>query len=67
MIVAAAVIFMNGTPFMVSVSRGINFTMVEYFSQGLKTVINNYIWKIFQLFKNNGYTMRTFLMDREFE
>ena len=36
MTVAADVMFVNRIPFVVSVSRGVNFTIVEYGSKGLK-------------------------------
>ena len=64
MTIAADVIFLNNIPFLVSVLRGINFTMVEYVSQRLKTVLANYSGKILQFYKNNKYTIKTFLMDR---
>ena len=67
MTVAADVMFVNRIPFVVSVLRGVNLTMVEYFIQWLKTVLANSIREIFQFYKNNGYTIKTFLMDREFE
>ena len=62
--VAADVMFVNGIPFWVSVLRGFNFTMVEYVIQRLKTVLANSIGKIFQIYKNNGYNIKTFLMYR---
>ena len=52
---------------MVSVLRGVNFTTVEYVSQRLKTVLAYSIGKIFQFYRNNGYTIKTVLMDRDFE
>ena len=52
---------------MVSVSRGFNLKMVEYVIQRLKTVLANYTEKIFKFYKNKGYTIKTFLTDREFE
>ena len=51
MTVAADVMFVNGIPVLVSFSRGINFTTVEYVSQRLKTVLANYIGKVFQFYK----------------
>ena len=66
LIVSVDVMFVNGIPFVVNVLRGVNFTMVEYFSQRLKTVLSNSIVKIFQFYRNNGYAIKTFLMDREF-
>ena len=41
--------------------------MVEYVSQILKIVLTNSIEKDFKLYKNNGYNIKSFLMDREFE
>ena len=64
---AADVIFVNGIPFVVSVSKGVNFTMVEYVIQSSKTVLANFTGKIFQFNKNNRYNIKTFLMDRCFE
>ena len=52
---------------MIGVSRGVNFTTVEYFSRRLKTVLANSIGNIFQFYKNNGCTIKTFLVNREFE
>ena len=49
MTVEAYVFFVNGIPFVVSVSKGVNFTMVEYVIQRLKTVLTNFIRKTFQL------------------
>ena len=66
MTVEAYVFFVNSIPFVVSVSRGVNFTMVEYGIQRLKTVLTNFIGKKFQLYKNIEYTIKMFLMDREF-
>ena len=60
--VAANVMFVNGIPFVVSVSRWVNLTMVEYVSRRLKTVLANSIGEIFQLYTNNGYTIITFLV-----
>ena len=35
--------FVNGIPFVVSVSIGVNFTTVEYVIQRLNTILANYI------------------------
>ena len=59
--------FVNRIPFLVSVLRRVNFTMVEYVSRRLNTILPNSIEKIFQFYKNNGYTIETFLMDMELE
>ena len=65
--VASDVFFLNGIPFVVSVSRGVNLTTVEYVRQRLKTVLANFTGKIFQFNKNNRYNIKTFLVDRCFE
>ena len=65
--VAADVMFVKKIPFVVSGLRGVNFIIVEYFTQRSKTVIAISISKIFQFYKNNGYTIKKFLMNREFE
>ena len=67
MSVAADVMFVNKIPFVVSISRGVNFTMVGYVIQKLNTIIANSIGNIFQFYKNNEYTIKTFLMDRDLE
>ena len=63
--IVSDVMFVNGIPFVVSVSTGVNFTTVEYVCQRLNTVLANSIGEIFQFYKNNGYNIRTFLMDRK--
>ena len=67
MTVASDFMFINRIPFMFSFLIGSNFTMVEYVSQILKIVLTNSIEKDFKLHKNNGYNIKSFLMDREFE
>ena len=57
MTVAADVMFVNRIPFVVSVLIGVNSTTVEYVSRRLKTILANSIGKIFQFYKNNGYTI----------
>ena len=58
--------FVNRIPFVVNFLREVNFTTVKYVSQRLKTVLANYIRNIFKFHRNNGYNIKTFLMDREF-
>ena len=59
--------FVNRILFVVSVLRGVNFKMVEYVKWRLNTLLAYSIKKIFQFYKNNEYTIKTFLMDRDFE
>ena len=67
MTVASDVMFMNRIAFVVSVLIGANLTIVEYVSQRLKTVLTKFIGKTFQSYKNNGYNIKNFLTDMEFE
>ena len=56
--VADDVMFVNGIPFVVSVSKGVNLKMVEYVSRRLKNVFDNSIGNIFHFYKNNGYNIK---------
>ena len=67
MTVAADIIFMNRIQFLVSVSRGANFTMVDNVRQRLKAILTESIGKAFQFYKNNRYNIKKFLIDGDFE
>ena len=56
--VPSDVIFVKNVPFVVIFLRGVNFSMLEYVSRGLKTLITNYIMNIFQFIKNNIYNIK---------
>ena len=64
--VADDVMFVNRIPIVISILRRFNFTMVKYVSQRLNNVLANSTGGIFQFHKNNRYTIKTLLMDREF-
>ena len=49
-LVASDFMFVNGIPFVVSFSRGVNLTTVEYVSQRLKTVLVYSIGMTFQFY-----------------
>ena len=66
LIVAADVMFVNVISFVVIVLRGVNFTMLNCVSRRLKTLLANSIVNIFQFYKNNVYTIKTFLLYRYF-
>ena len=57
--VAVDVMFLNVIPFEGSFLRGINLKTVEFVSQWLKTVLANFIGKIFWFYKDNEYTIKT--------
>ena len=63
--VTADIMFVNNIPFMVSVSRGVNFTTVEYVSLGLKTILYKSMVMKIQLYKNNIYNIKAFLTNRQ--
>ena len=58
MMVAADIMFMNRIPFVFSVSKVANFTMVEFGRQRLNTVLTNSIWKEFKFYKKKGYNIK---------
>ena len=62
--VAAGVMSGKGIPFVLSVSRGINFTTVEYASQRLNTILANSIGNIFQFYKIMDILLKTFLTNK---
>jgi hypothetical protein len=61
------IMFVNGIPFMVSISRKINFTTVEYLLGRKQPQLVSSIKKIINLYRTRGFTIDTALMDREFE
>jgi hypothetical protein len=64
---AIDIMFVNGLPFLVSISRKIKFTTVEYLIGRKQHHLVNSIKKIVNLYKQRGFTIETALMDREFE
>jgi hypothetical protein len=61
------IMFVNGLPFMVSISWKINFTTVEYLLGRKQSQLVNSIKKIVNLYRTRGFTIYTALVDREFE
>jgi hypothetical protein len=64
---AIYIMFVNGLPFVVSISRKIKFTTVEYLLRRKQNHLVKSIRKIINLYKQRGFTIETALMDREFE
>jgi hypothetical protein len=64
---AIDIMFVNGLPFLVSISRKIKSTTVEYLIGRKQHHLVNSIKKIVNLYKQRGFTIETALMDREFE
>jgi hypothetical protein len=65
--IAADVMFVNGLPFVVTISRKIKFTTTEYVPSRSRSNIVKSIIKIVYLYKTRGFNPNTALMDREFE
>jgi hypothetical protein len=61
------IMFVNGLPFMVSVSRKIKYTTVEYLPGRKQPQLVMSIKKIVNLYTSRCFTVDTALMDREFE
>jgi hypothetical protein len=59
--------FVNSLPFMVSVSRKIKFTTVEYLHGQKCPQLVMSIKKIINLYQARGFNVETALKDREFE
>jgi hypothetical protein len=65
--IAADVMFVNGLPFVVTISRKIKFTTTEYVpSRSQQNLVKSLI-KIVYLYKTRGFNPDPALMDREFE
>ena len=55
------VIFVNGVPFLVTLSRNIRLFTVELVK------MTDYLVKVSKLYARGGFTVRTILMDQEFD
>jgi hypothetical protein len=64
---AANILFVNGMPFVMSMSRKIKFATMEYVSSRSEPNLIRSLLKIIKLYKARGFDPRTALMDREFE
>jgi hypothetical protein len=65
--VAADIMFVNGLPFVTSISRKVKFTTIEYITTWSEPNLIKSLLKIVSLYKARGFTPSTALMDREFE
>jgi hypothetical protein len=63
---AVDIMFVCGLPFMVSISRKIKFTTVEYLPGRKQPMLIKSLRKILRLYHNHGFKVGTSLMDREF-
>jgi hypothetical protein len=65
--VAADIMFVNGMPFITSISRNIKFTTIEYVTSRSETNLVKSLLNIISLYKARGFAPSTALMDRELE
>eukprot|EP00956_Cyclotella_meneghiniana_P035517 scaffold115573_cov38-Cyclotella_meneghiniana.AAC.1 len=66
-VLAADVMFVDGLPFFVTLSRGIKLFTIEYLpSRTAEQLISN-LNKVVKLYRRGGYVVRVALMDMEFE
>jgi hypothetical protein len=64
---AADILFVNGMPFVTSLSRKIKFATMEYVSSRSEPNLIRSLLKIIKLYRARGFDPRIALMDREFE
>jgi hypothetical protein len=66
-VLAVDVMFVDGIPFLVSVSRGINLITAEFTPVRTAKNLANNIKHILQVYSRGGFRITTLLMDNEFE
>ncbi len=64
---AADVFFVDGTGFLMTVSRNIKFITAEYVATRTAKNLSIHMDRVTQVYKHAGFNVRTILMDREFE
>ena len=63
----ADVMFVNGLPFFVTMSRDIKMVSVEFLPSRTAEQLRSSITKVIYIYRRGGYMVRTCLMDMEFE
>ena len=61
------VIFVNGLPFLTTLSRDIRFGMAEQFPSRTAKQLANSLMKVVKLYAKGGFVVRNLLMDGEFD
>ena len=64
---AADVYFVDGAAFLLSLSRQIKFITVEYVATRMAKSPSKHLIQVVQVYMQAGFTVRTILMDGEFE
>jgi hypothetical protein len=63
----ADIMFVNTVPFLVSSSRNINLTTIEHVPHRTANKLGSLLQRIINVYARAGFTVRTILMDNEFE
>jgi hypothetical protein len=63
----ADVFFVDGTPFLVTLSRNIKFVTVEHLPVRTANALVKHIKRVLHVYGRGGFSVRTILMDGEFE
>ncbi len=64
---AADVFFVDGTAFLITVSRRIKFISAEHVQVRTATSLSKHLTPVLQVYERAGFKVRTILMDGEFE
>lgn len=62
----ADVIFVNGYPFLLTQSRGVQLSTIEYLPRRTAKVIGKHLTGVLQMYARGSFLVKTALMDREF-
>ncbi len=66
-VLLADVMFVNDVPFLVSSSRNINLITIEHVPRLTASKLGYLLQRIIRVYARAGFTVRTILMDNEFE
>ena len=66
-VLTADVMFVNGLPFFVTLSRGIKLWTIEFLPSRTVNQLLSHLTKVIKLYRRGGFVVRTALMDMEFE
>jgi hypothetical protein len=64
---AADIFFVNGTPFLVTLSRNIKFVTVEHLPVRTANTLVKHIERVLHVYGHGGFSVRVILMDGKFE
>ncbi len=59
--------FVNGVPFLVSVSKNINLTIIEHVPHPMAAKLGHLLQRIINVYVRAGFTVQTILIYNEFE